>query len=241
MSAKDPLSLMAPSAALPYIARHAPPLAESLPSRSDDIFELIGKSDNIREASSAMQAMAHPLRLKILCLIGKEEVSVLEIVEAVGTTQSNVSQHLAVLRARGLLEARKEANKVYLPDRRCAGAQDDLPHPPDLLQLLALPFTRGILAPAPGRRIVARPGLDPPRTPGGVLALPEGSTGLEVIHDELARREGFAAMGARHSHQHDALSRDERAHAMDHHGVEDLPAPWASAQISCSAFSVIPG
>lgn len=80
---------------------------------SDDIFELIGKSDNIREASSAMQAMAHPLRLKILCLIGKEEVSVLEIVEAVGTTQSNVSQHLAVLRARGLLEARKEANKVY--------------------------------------------------------------------------------------------------------------------------------
>jgi DNA-binding transcriptional ArsR family regulator len=80
---------------------------------SDDIFDLIGKSENIREASSAMQAMAHPLRLKILCLIGNQELSVLEIVEAVGTSQSNISQHLAVLRDHGLLQARKEANRVF--------------------------------------------------------------------------------------------------------------------------------
>ena len=80
---------------------------------SEDIFDLIGKSENIREASDAMRAMAHPLRLKILCLVGNQELSVLEIVEAVGTTQSNISQHLAVMRDHGLLEARKEANKVY--------------------------------------------------------------------------------------------------------------------------------
>ena len=80
---------------------------------SEDIFDLIGKSENIREASDAMRAMAHPLRLKILCLVGNQELSVLEIVEAVGTTQSNISQHLAVLRDHGLLEARKEANKVF--------------------------------------------------------------------------------------------------------------------------------
>lgn len=80
---------------------------------SDDIFDLIGKSENIREASEAMQAMAHPLRLKILCLVGKEELSVLEILDAVGTTQSNVSQHLAVLRDHGILESRKEANRVF--------------------------------------------------------------------------------------------------------------------------------
>jgi ArsR family transcriptional regulator len=80
---------------------------------SDDIFDLIGRSENIREASDAMRAMAHPLRLKILCLVGNQELSVLEIVEAVGTTQSNISQHLAVLRDHGLLEARREANKVF--------------------------------------------------------------------------------------------------------------------------------
>ena len=80
---------------------------------SDDIFDLIGKSENIREASAAMQAMAHPLRLKILCLVGNQELSVLEIVDAVGTTQSNISQHLAVLRDHGILKSRKEANKVF--------------------------------------------------------------------------------------------------------------------------------
>ena len=79
----------------------------------DDIFELIGKGENIREASAAMQAMAHPLRLKILCLVGNQELSVLEIVEAVGTSQSNISQHLAVLRDQSILVARKEANKVF--------------------------------------------------------------------------------------------------------------------------------
>ena len=80
---------------------------------SDDIFDLIGKTENIQQASAAMQAMAHPLRLKILCLVGNQELSVLEIVEAVGTTQSNVSQHLGVLKDHGLLESRKEANKVF--------------------------------------------------------------------------------------------------------------------------------
>ncbi|HYC38222.1 MAG TPA: metalloregulator ArsR/SmtB family transcription factor [Usitatibacter sp.] len=80
---------------------------------SQDIFDLIGKGDNIREASAAMQAMGHPLRLKILCLVGNQELSVLEIVDAVGTTQSNISQHLGVLREHGLLVARKEANKVF--------------------------------------------------------------------------------------------------------------------------------
>ena len=80
---------------------------------SEDIFDLIGRGENIREASAAMQAMAHPLRLKILCLVGSQELSVLEIVDAVGTSQSNVSQHLAVLRDGGILAARKDANKVF--------------------------------------------------------------------------------------------------------------------------------
>jgi len=32
----------------------------------------------------AMQAIAHPLRLKILCVLGEHELSVQDIVEAVG-------------------------------------------------------------------------------------------------------------------------------------------------------------
>jgi ArsR family transcriptional regulator len=82
-------------------------------SKHEDIFDLIGRTESINQASAAMQAIAHPMRLKILCLVGSHELSVLEIVEAVGTTQSNVSQHLAVLRDQGILESRKDANKVF--------------------------------------------------------------------------------------------------------------------------------
>ncbi len=57
--------------------------------------------------------MSHPLRLKILCVLGKREISVQEIVSSVGTSQSNISQHLAILRDKGILATRKDANRVY--------------------------------------------------------------------------------------------------------------------------------
>lgn len=78
-----------------------------------DIVDLIGKQDQIDLAARAMKAMAHPLRLKILCVLGDEEVSVQDIVDTVGTSQSNISQHLAILRDKGVLRTRKDANRVF--------------------------------------------------------------------------------------------------------------------------------
>lgn len=68
---------------------------------------------DIETAARSLKAMSHPLRLKILCTLGSEEVCVQGIVENVGTSQSNISQHLAILRDKGILSSRKEANKVY--------------------------------------------------------------------------------------------------------------------------------
>jgi ArsR family transcriptional regulator len=79
----------------------------------EDIFDLIGRGEQIEQAARAMKAISHPLRLKILCVLGEEEVSVQEIVDAVGTTQSNVSQHLAILREKGVIGSRKDANRVF--------------------------------------------------------------------------------------------------------------------------------
>ncbi|MBE9609889.1 ArsR/SmtB family transcription factor [Chitinilyticum piscinae] len=67
----------------------------------------------IEQTSRAMKAMSHPLRLKIVCVLGDKEVSVQDIVEQVGTTQSNISQHLALMREKGVLRTRKDANRVY--------------------------------------------------------------------------------------------------------------------------------
>lgn len=66
----------------------------------------------IHSAAETLKAMAHPLRLKILCTLDNNEMSVQELVEKVGTSQSNVSQHLALLRDRGTLACRKDINRV---------------------------------------------------------------------------------------------------------------------------------
>ena len=68
---------------------------------------------DVETASRSLKAMSHPFRLMILCKLGEEEFSVQDIVDNVGTSQSNISQHLAILRDKGILSARKDANKVF--------------------------------------------------------------------------------------------------------------------------------
>ncbi len=73
---------------------------------------LLLNDEDILRAARSIKAMAHPIRLKILCTLGEQEISVQEMVERIGTTQSNISQHLAILREKGILTARKDANRV---------------------------------------------------------------------------------------------------------------------------------
>jgi ArsR family transcriptional regulator len=67
----------------------------------------------LQRTANAVKAMAHPLRLKLLCLIGTGEASVQELTNRVSqTSQSNISQHLAHMLERGVLENRKQSNQV---------------------------------------------------------------------------------------------------------------------------------
>ncbi len=75
--------------------------------------EMLVKEEDIERASRSLKAISHPLRLKILCVLGDKEISVQDIVDHVGTSQSNISQHLAILRDKGILASRKDANRVY--------------------------------------------------------------------------------------------------------------------------------
>jgi ArsR family transcriptional regulator len=74
---------------------------------------LITEEADIAQAARCLKAMSHPLRLKILCTLGSSKVSVQDIVERVGTTQSNISQHLGILKDKGILACKKDANRVY--------------------------------------------------------------------------------------------------------------------------------
>ena len=69
---------------------------------------------DLDEASRGLKAMGHPLRLRILCILATvKEISVQGLVDQVGTSRSNISQHLSVLRNKHILASRKDANKVY--------------------------------------------------------------------------------------------------------------------------------
>jgi ArsR family transcriptional regulator len=74
---------------------------------------LAAPQEDIEQAARALKAIAHPLRLKALCVLDGEEICVQDIVAAVGTSQSNISQHLAILRDKGILVTRREANRIF--------------------------------------------------------------------------------------------------------------------------------
>lgn len=68
---------------------------------------------NASMASGTLRALAHEMRLLTICHIGAGEKSVGELEEFLETTQSNLSQHLAKLRDKGILETRKQGSQVF--------------------------------------------------------------------------------------------------------------------------------
>ena len=68
---------------------------------------------DIERACQAVKGLAHPIRLKVLCVLGDREMPVNDLAAACETSQSNISQHLSILRQSGILTTRKEANFVH--------------------------------------------------------------------------------------------------------------------------------
>jgi ArsR family transcriptional regulator len=63
--------------------------------------------------ANRLKALADPTRLQLLQAMGSGEVCVGDLVEAVGGTQANVSKHLSVLRAAGLVRPRRDGMNVF--------------------------------------------------------------------------------------------------------------------------------
>lgn len=59
------------------------------------------------------KAISDPKRLLIISVLRDDELSVGEIAETLGVSQSNASQHLAVLRERGIVTTRRAGTTVY--------------------------------------------------------------------------------------------------------------------------------
>jgi DNA-binding transcriptional ArsR family regulator len=70
--------------------------------------------DKAAEAAEFLKLLANPHRLLILCRLAVErEMSVGVLSEAVGLSQSALSQHLAKLRDEQIVSTRRDAQTVY--------------------------------------------------------------------------------------------------------------------------------
>lgn len=70
--------------------------------------------DSLRRFKAGIfQALAHPTRIAIIELLEGGELSAGNLIGKLGMEQANVSQHLAVLRAKQLVVHRKVGNQVF--------------------------------------------------------------------------------------------------------------------------------
>lgn len=65
------------------------------------------------EAARLLKLLANEQRLTVLCRLSGSELSVTELGEYVNLSQSALSQHLAKLRADGLVATRRDAQTIY--------------------------------------------------------------------------------------------------------------------------------
>ncbi len=73
-------------------------------TESDQVFEL---------AAEVFRVMSAPMRLKIISCLCNGEKNVSELLEAIATTQPNMSQHLNTLYQAGVLGKRREGVQIY--------------------------------------------------------------------------------------------------------------------------------
>jgi ArsR family transcriptional regulator len=67
----------------------------------------------LEQIAARFKMLGEPMRLRILQAVCKEPRTVTDIVAAAGSTQANVSKHLALLAATGILERKKDGQRVF--------------------------------------------------------------------------------------------------------------------------------
>lgn len=72
-------------------------------SISKEVFEI---------QAGVCQCLANPKRLEILHILRDTELSATEIAERVGISNANASQHLSIMRTKGLLRSRREGVSI---------------------------------------------------------------------------------------------------------------------------------
>jgi ArsR family transcriptional regulator len=79
-----------------------------------EIANILPRVNTVRKFKAEIfQALGNPTRLQILEVLREGELPVSAIMARIGRDAANVSQHLSVLRLRGLVVNRKDGNQVF--------------------------------------------------------------------------------------------------------------------------------
>jgi len=63
--------------------------------------------------SEIFKTLAHPLRIQILLSLAEKERCVCELLQEIGVEQSNLSQHLRILKKQGIIDSRKDGQRMF--------------------------------------------------------------------------------------------------------------------------------
>jgi DNA-binding transcriptional ArsR family regulator len=69
--------------------------------------------DGLREAAECLRTLAHPMRLRMVQLMLRDELTVGEIAEACGIPSHVASEHLRMMQHCGLLARRQDGRCIY--------------------------------------------------------------------------------------------------------------------------------
>lgn len=73
----------------------------------------MGNKEIYEVHASICQCLANPKRLEIINTLRDKEMPVTELAEKMGITKANLSQHLAIMRDKGILKSRREGTNIY--------------------------------------------------------------------------------------------------------------------------------
>lgn len=71
------------------------------------------KGIDFDDKAAILKAISHPIRLRIVFAVHQKACNVKSMWQCLNLPQDVVSQHLAILRKKGILDTRKEGNSVF--------------------------------------------------------------------------------------------------------------------------------
>ena len=71
------------------------------------------KTQSFNREAEILKVLGHPIRLKIVAGLMSQSCNVKKIWECLGLPQATVSQHLALLKNKGIIDGRRDGVEVY--------------------------------------------------------------------------------------------------------------------------------